>query len=331
MKSEVFNQSRCAVLRAASLYYLEGCSQKSIAQQLDISVPTVSRLLKKAREDGLVSFVIPRPYLECLELERKLRECYGLEEVIVVPPDPNGDESPMTVKKAVALEGARYVQRVIRPEDILGVAWGGTMYELIQYLNPCQRTEATFVTLHGSIRCCSSKFEVNTLVRRIAMAFGGRQHTLSAPGLLGSAQELESLRRQREVAHIFSIFQNISLSVSGIGSFYPRPTSPLSRLPYLTEEEYAALAKHQPYGDLMLRFIDSSGAECESELASRTLAIDMESYLRIPRKLIVASGREKSHTLRAALRGQLADVLIIDSALARALYDIDGGVPADGE
>ena len=97
MKSEVFNQSRCAVLRAASLYYLEGCSQKSIAQQLDVSVPTVSRLLKKAREDGLVSFVIPRPYMECLELERKLRECYGLEEVIVVPPDPSGDESTMTV------------------------------------------------------------------------------------------------------------------------------------------------------------------------------------------------------------------------------------------
>lgn len=81
----------------------------------------------------------------------------------------------------------------------------------------------------------------------------------------------------------------------------------------------------------MLRFIDSNGTECESELVSRTLAIDMESYLRIPRKLIVASGCEKSHTLKAALRGQLADVLIIDSALARALYDIGGGVPAYGE
>ena len=142
MKSEVFNQSRCAVLRAASLYYLEGCSQKSIAQQLDVSVPTVSRLLKKAREDGLVSFVIPRPYMECLELERNLRECYGLEEVIVVPPDPSGDESTMTVKKAVALEGARYVQRIIRPEDILGIAWGGTMYELI----PVSYTHLTLPT-----------------------------------------------------------------------------------------------------------------------------------------------------------------------------------------
>ena len=55
MKSEVFNQSRCAVLRAANLYYMEGCSQKEIAERLAVSVPTVSRLLKRAKEEGLIS------------------------------------------------------------------------------------------------------------------------------------------------------------------------------------------------------------------------------------------------------------------------------------
>lgn len=55
------------------------------------------------------------------------------------------------------------------------------------------------------------------------MAFGGRQYSLSAPGLLGSAQELEALRGQREVAHIFSLFQNISLSVSGKVPSTPGP------------------------------------------------------------------------------------------------------------
>lgn len=326
MKSEVFNQSRCAVLRAANLYYMEGCSQKEIAQRLAVSVPTVSRLLKRAKEEGLISFVIPSPYRECLALEQQLREAYGLEEAIVVPPEA-GDDGPLAVKRAVALEGARYIQRVIRPSDILGVAWGGTMYELIQYLNPCQRTEATFVTLHGNISCCSSKFEVNTLVRRIAMAFGGRQYALDAPGLLESPEQLAELRRQRDIAHIFSLFEQITISASGIGSLFPRPTSPLSHLPYLSEEEYAGLAKHRPYGDLMLRFFDRNGAECESELAARTLAIDMKSYRNIPHKLIVASGAEKAHTLQAALRSSLADVLVADYALALALTRLDGAYP----
>ena len=330
MKSEVFNQSRCAVLRAANLYYMEGCSQKEIAERLAVSVPTVSRLLKRAKEEGLISFVIPSPYRECLALETQLRESYGLEEVIVVPPDPEGDRDPMAVKRAVALEGARYIQRVIRPHDILGVAWGGTMYELIQYLNPCQRTEATFVTLHGSITCCSGKFEVNTLVRRIAMAFGGRQYALAAPGLLESPQQLSALRRQRDIAHIFSLFEQITISASGIGSFFPQPTSPLSHLPYLSEEEFASLSAHHPYGDIMLRFFDQNGAGCASELAAHPLAIDMETYRKIPHKLIVASGFEKAYTLQAALRGSLADVLVLDYALALTLAQLDKVYPDIG-
>ena len=329
MKREVFIRSRCTVLRAANMYYIEGCSQKDIAERLGVSVPTVSRLLKRAKEEGVISFIIPSPYRECLTLEKKLREHYGLEEVIVVPPEPDGGRDAQAVKRAVALEGARYIQRIIRPKDILGVAWGGTMYELIQYLNPCQRTDATFVTLHGSIISCSDKFEVNTLVRRIAMAFGGRQYALAAPGLLESAEQLAELRRQPEIAHIFSLFERITASVSGIGSFYPEPTSPLSRLPYLSEAEYAALAEHRPYGDLMLRFFDENGEECASELAARTLAIGMDTYRRIPHKLIAASGVEKAHTLRAALRGRLADVLVLDYDLADALARLDGLCPGD--
>ncbi len=318
MKSEVYNQSLCLVLKAASMYYLEKHSQKDIAESLNISVPTVSRLLKRAKEEGIISFVMPAPYCQCLELEKELRLRYGLKEVIVVPPSDE-ERSPLEVKKAVALEGARYVQRMIKPDDILGIAWGGTMYELIQYLNPCQKTAATFVTLHGSITSCNSKFDVNTLVRRIAMAFGGKQYAISTPGLLSSAQEAEKMRQRKDIAYVFSLFEKISFSVSGIGSFYPEPTSPLSQLSYLSEQEYQTLSAYSPYGDLILRFIDENGSECPGDLARRTLAIGLETYRKIPRKLIAASGTHKAHTLKAALKGGLADVLIIDYALAKKL------------
>lgn len=318
MKGEVYNQSLCIVLRAANLYYLEGKSQREIADHLNISVPTVSRLLKRAKEEGVVSYVIPEPYKECLELEREIKERYCLEEAIIVPV-VGEEQSEDAVKKAVALEGARYVQRVIRPEDILGIAWGGTMYYLIQYLNPCQKTASTFVTLHGSITSCDSKLEVRSLVRRIAMAFGGKSYTLVPTGLQDDAEALNSLMKQKDIKEVMKLFKKITVSVSGIGSFYPEPASPLSGLPYLNHGEYEDLAKKGVYGDIMLRFFDENGHECESDLIDRTLAIDMETYLKIPRKIIVASGTQKTCTLRAALRGRLADVLIIDSELAKSL------------
>ena len=143
MKGEVYNQSLCIVLRAANLYYQEGKSQREIAEHLNISVPTVSRLLKRAKEEGVVSYVIPEPYMECLELEREIKERYGLEEAIIVPV-VGVEPTEEAVKKAVALEGARYVQRVIRPEDILGIAWGGTMYYLIQFTAVLQAATASW-------------------------------------------------------------------------------------------------------------------------------------------------------------------------------------------
>ena len=68
-----------------------------------------------------------------------------------------------------------------------------------------------------------------------------------------------------------------------------------------------------------VEFFDENGQECESDLIHRTLAIDMDTYRKIPRKLIVASGRQKTCTLRAALRGNMADVMVIDSELAKSL------------
>lgn len=325
MHSEVFSQSICVVLRAANLYYFEGKSQKEISSILNISVPTVSRLLRRAKEEGIISFVMPTAYQECLRLERVICEEYDLKEVFVVPPESGSEEGDLITKRAVALEGARYVQRMLQPKDILGIAWGGTMYELIQYLNPCRKAQTTFVTLHGSIYSCNNKLDVGSLVRRIAMAFGGKHYALRHAGLQADNSHIQALQQQPEIAHIFSLFQNISFSVSGIGSFYPEATSPLSQLSYLTEEEFSALCERKPYGDLMLRFIDENGDECNSELAGRTLAIDMETYRRIPRKLIVASGIHKAYTVRSALRGGLADVLILDYGLAKKLVHLTFG------
>ena len=48
MKSEVYNQSTCLVNEVAYRYYYEGEAVACIAQKLNISQSTVSRLLKRA-------------------------------------------------------------------------------------------------------------------------------------------------------------------------------------------------------------------------------------------------------------------------------------------
>src|SRR5437870_11077100 len=65
------------------LYYRQGRSQKDIAGTLGVSAATVSRLLKRAFDEGLVRVELDLPRRE--ELEAGLVERFGLRDAVVVP------------------------------------------------------------------------------------------------------------------------------------------------------------------------------------------------------------------------------------------------------
>ncbi|MDR0416386.1 MAG: helix-turn-helix domain-containing protein [Propionibacteriaceae bacterium] len=304
--------------RAARMYYVEGASQRAIAQALKVSVPTVSRLVQRAKDEGVIQFSIREPYASCQALERDLLRAYGLSDALVTP--TGGVLDGDLVKRGVALEGAKLVQRVATPKDTLGVAWGGTMCYLIQYLNPCRRVPARFVTLHGSISCCGRELDVRTLVGRMSKAFGGSRHVIESDGLPRSPAAGEAPAADG-VAAVCALFEKITISVSGVGSLHPGLDSPLVRSNYLRPAEVDEVVAAGAYGDIVLRFFDADGAECDTSLRDRTLAIALEQYRKIPLKVVAASGAHKARTVAAALRGGLADVLVLDEGLARAVLE----------
>ncbi|MFZ5975252.1 MAG: sugar-binding transcriptional regulator [Bacillota bacterium] len=323
MDSDVYSQSNWIVIKVAELYYLQGKSQKEIAFQLNISESTTSRLIRRAKEEGVVEFVIRNPYMDSIALSNELIEKYGLKDAVVIPTSGMDFGDPMLIKKMVAREGARYLQRVLKPHDILGIAWGGTIYHLIHYLNPCQKSDNSFITLHGSLSRCAYELDARTLVSRMAMALGGTQHALLCESLFKTAEIVQHIRNEESAKQIFKLFDQITISLSGVGSLYPLADSPLARIQYLHPSEFEDLKSKGVYGDLMLRFFDKDGQECESSLVDRTLAISFDTYKKIPCKIVVASGAHKAHTIRAILKGKLLDVLIVDFDLARETLELD--------
>lgn len=209
MKGEVYNQSTWIALKAASYYYEQNKTLKEVARLLNVSESTVSRLIQRAKKEQIVEFVIRDPYKLCLDLEYRLLEKFDLKEVIIA----NASSDPEENKKRVALEGARYLQREVTSRDKLGIAWGGTMYYLVHYLNPCQRTDTSFVTLHGSLSCCDYELDVHNLVSRMSMAFGGNYYSLSSAGLFDSREDLQTIKQDANVRRIFSLFEQLTISV----------------------------------------------------------------------------------------------------------------------
>lgn len=326
MISEVYNQSQFLTVKAAYLYYIKGIPQSKIARKLNISVPTVSRLLNKAREDKIIEFVIKDPYLECIELEQELMNRFGLKEVIIAA-DPienkieEKEENPDSHKKLVALEGARYLQRIIKDEDVLGIAFGRTMYYMIHYLNPCQKVNAQFVTLHGGLNNLSDELDVASLTRRMAMAFGGENKILYTEGFSSNENLTSQIKEEKNVKKTIDRFKNVTISVTGIGSFYPDLKSLLVSYDFLEEEELNHLIDNGVVGDMALRFFDVDGNECNTDFKDRTISIDFESYKNIPLKIVMVSGVNKTQTVMSALKGKLIDVLITNYSLGKSILE----------
>lgn len=328
MKLDKYDQSVFLVLKAAYQYYILDRSQNQIAEELDVSVTTVSRLLKRARDEKIIEFVIRNPYVECLNLGQEISNEFGLKEVIISPVvdmEEEEDDStvdPEMVKKLVALEGARYLQRVIKENDVLGVTWGSTVYQMINYLNPAQKANTTFVTLHGSLSNCVTEWDVRTLVSRMAKAFSGRKYILLTDTLMNSAETVKMLKKEKSISQVMDMFDKVNIAINGIGAFYPKVTSILAKPYYLSPNEVKMLKEHQVIGDVALRFLDKNGNECDTELKERTISISLEQFRKIPVKITLASGEEKAHAVLAALRGGLVDVLIVDSNLGETVLKL---------
>lgn len=323
MKREVYDQSTCLVSQIAYQYYIVEKKTSEIAELFELSPSTVSRVLKRARQEGIIEIRLTQPYLECNEMERYLEERFQLKNVCIVPLNkPEEELQDNNVKKQVALEGARYVQRIISDDDVLGLAWGGTMYHLIQYLNPCRKVKASIVTMHGSIANCHEALEVQTLVDRAAMAFGGEKISLEHPALYDTPEECRSIIASQECRNIFEMYEKIDISLTGVGSMYPEYDSLLGKTDYLSEEEKRALKEERVVSDIMLHFIRRDGSECENPIRDRTLTIGLDTYRKIPCKVVAASGSKKAHSVLSLLNGSFIDVLIIDYHLAKKLIGL---------
>ena len=321
--ANIYLQSKNLILKAAYLYYHEGKKQQEIAEQLEISVSTVSRLLKKAKEQQIVRFAIDNKYLECLELEDAIRDMCGLRDVIVAPLTHKGNPlREESLKQLVAVEGARYLQRCVTDNDTVGVAFGETVWYVYNYLNPCQRTNTNFVTLHGVLSHEQNKLDGSWLVPRIAKVFGGKYYTINQKGIQRNPQALMKSLQNDSVSKTFAQFPKITISISGVGMVYPERASVLMRGNYLSEPVKVMLQDSGARCDLMLRFLDENGHECDTVLRTCTLGIPLQKYKVIPNKIIVASGEKKAVAVRALLRNRLVDTLIIDQGLARQVYQL---------
>src|SRR5579859_8070101 len=108
----------------ARLYHDRGLGQTQIAAQLDLSQATVSRLLKRAQDEGIVRITVGVPLGVYPDLEEELQTRYGLKRAIVVDTVDDDGQSLRDIGAAAA----HFLESTLKDGEIIGISsWSATL------------------------------------------------------------------------------------------------------------------------------------------------------------------------------------------------------------
>lgn len=298
------------MVQAAELYYELGLIQEEIARRLNVSRPTVSRLLQQAREHDIVRITVVNPRSRADELQRRLIESWSLRDAVVVPTTVG--KGRLLVRKLGEV-GAQYVEQRLTPGRRLGLGLGQTVYSLVHALEGIQ-SGPHVVPLCGGTVFAESAYHVNELARVAAQKLGGFCHFLHAPATASSEAVYEALINDKSVADVIRLWDELDWAVIGIGSARHAETPEFRKF-----VDEAVAAGHVPVADICQTLVDASGRACPSPGAERLIAVRLEQLRRTPTVVAVAGGVHKADAIRAALGTGAVDVLITDEPTAVAM------------
>jgi len=298
--------------KAARLYFLDDRSQDDVAAILGTTRSNVSRMVRQARDLGIVEIRIVAPAQRDHELELALRARYPLADARVL--EVNAETE---VLAGVGHLAARWLDETLRDGQVVALSWGHSLQAMVR--------DVEVVQLVGGLSALDSAVTGQELVRELSERIGARHRYLHAPALFGSAEALTLLRREPAIADALDAAKRADMAMVGIGAAGIGSSGALLDALALSPAERASFDAAGAVGDVCGRFYDLSGREVPSAVNQRVLAVTLDDLRAIPTVAGIAAGPEKAIGILGALRGGIIDVLICDQQAARSVLRLDGG------
>lgn len=304
------------LIKICYLYYVEGKTQNELASLFNLSRFRVGRLLKSAKEKGIVTFQINIPSDNLAEMEVQLAALYGIEQAIIV-------DAPEFSNKAlpdqIGVAGAYHLTSILGRCKILGVAWGRSASNVVSNMKSASLNNLKVVQLTGGMGSIDGT-DAYALTVTLGQKLGAQAHAIPAPVYVEDATIREALLKEKEIDEAISLAKNADAAFFGIG--LPNEDGLLSRANLLTKNKIDMLLRAGAVGAVCGRFFNKAGEKCSNLLDDQIIGLSIDEIRNIKHKIAAAYGVEKVRAIQGAINGQLLDVLITDKQTAlKLLHD----------
>ena len=298
--------------RVAKAYFVDQRTQQEIADVENFSRSQISRILKKALDEKLVTYTLNFPTeVDEKTLSQQLCKKLGLERVVLVPSFYNRDvqSSPDEVSKNLALGVADKLADLLGDSKNIGIGWGRTLYNTSLFVQPPQRTVRgrVFIPLIGLSGNNSPILQINTIVDRFGERFRADRHYVNCPSL----QTRESLTAQApQYLNALQVkWHELDAAIIGIGG----PPSGNDHLIFEFPRNYKRKIQNSgAVGDILSQYFYENGRIFDLDSQYRLLALNIEQLKHIPNVIAIASGIKKCVPICTAARMGCIKTLVTD-------------------
>lgn len=292
---------------AAILYYEKKCTQNEIAQIMNLSRQTVSKLLGDAIKEKVVEIKIHNPEITCTELEQAICAEFKIKNAIVCGVS-TADESLcrlMTVKKA-----ADYILTLIENGNKkIALSWGRTIRMLISEFRNINTPDNTVFPLFGATDQEQAYFLSNELARSFADKIGAKVKYAWFPYRPDCIDDCKLFKKTSYYKKLYDLWNDIDVAIVGIGNSEIIRT--FGKIFGYNEKCTSAI------GDISTHFFNADGKFVE--LYENTLCASKENLKNAKQTIAIACGEDKTEAIIGALRTQIVDTLITDEYTAKRI------------
>ncbi|MCL3863095.1 sugar-binding transcriptional regulator [Actinotalea sp. K2] len=305
------------VLRAASMYYLQDMKMELIARHLGTSRSTVSRLIKRARQTGIVEITLRPEHTRAPGLSHTIADVFGIEAYVAPVADSANEIERLD---QVAITTAKLIGSWFDSDMVLGIAWGTTLASIGRRLTHKATRGSAVVQLNGAANTRTSGIEyASDLISSFGAAFDASVHHFPVPAFFDYPDTKAAMWRERSVRRVLDVQRRADIALFGVGAVSGGVPSHVYSAGYLDSEDVTLLHDEGVVGDVCTVFLRGDGSYEDIALNARATGPTPAELRRIPRRVCAVAGDNKLGPLLAALAAGVVTDLVIDEVTASRL------------
>ena len=270
-----------------------------IAEEIGRSRFATARMVRRARELGLIEVRPTMPVPIDADLSARIARQFGLRSALVVATRSTDDAE---VREALASVTARYLSETVEEDDVLGVAPGRTLARASREIDQLPSADVVQLTGIGWPRL----EEGAEVVSAIGRAAGGATFPLYVPILIDP--EAAPILHHPAITGTMRRFRHVRKAFLTVGGW---PRSSLLAQILGENGERAGFEERGVVAEICTTLLDIQGRTV-SGLEWRFIGISEEELRAVPLRVAIGGGEWKQQAVLATLRSGLVNVLITD-------------------